>query len=357
MGAGAFVMAELLGIPYLKVVVAAIIPAYLFYLAVFSGVRFEALRRNLPSIPVAEVPRMRDVLKWGRLAPLVLPIAALLTFLLRGFSPTTAGFWASLTAIVLFLFSDFSLSGVKQRLRTIGGGLEKAGIALTEIVALAVCANIVVSLINLTGLGVKLSGFIIEFSGGLTLPALIMGAIVALLLGMGMVTTAAYLIAVSVVGPALILLGIPPMAAHLFIFYFAVISAITPPVCVAAFTASAISGAQWLRVALVSLRLALVAYFMPFLFVYNPALLMMDAPLVIILAIFSATIGAILLSAGLMGYFTTKLHPAIRILFVAGAVGMIVPGWQSDVIGIAIVALVLLSQRFIQTASVWGKRK
>lgn len=347
MGAGAFIMAELLGIPYIKVAFSAAIPACLFYLAVFCAVRFEALRLNLPAVPAEEILPWRQIFTWKRLAPLFFPVIALVGLLARGYTPTTAGFWACIMALILFLFSDFSLANVKRRIKVILTGFEQAGKSLVEIVSLLVCANIMISLINLTGVGIKVSELIIGLAGSSIFLSLVFGAIVAIILGMGMPTTGAYLISASVIGTALIKLGLIPLSAHLFLFYFAVISAITPPVCVAVYAASGIAQADWLKIARVALKLGIVAYLVPFIFVYWPALLMIGKPIEIIWATVSASIGAIFLGAAMMGYLTTRLSIIKRILLIPGAVLLVIPGWETDVIGIGIIALVLFGRRLI----------
>jgi TRAP transporter 4TM/12TM fusion protein len=357
MGAGAFIMAELLGIPYLKVASAATIPACLFYISVFSAVRFEAMRMNLQPVPNEEILSWNQILTWGRLAPLLFPVFALIGLLVRGYTPTTSGFWASVLALVLFLFSDFSLTLIKQRGKVIVNGFERAGTALVEIVSLLVCANIMISLINLTGIGVKLSELIISAAGTSLLLSLVFGAIVALILGMGMPTTGAYLIAASVISTPLIKLGLLPLGAHLFLFYFAVISAITPPVCVAVYAASGIAKANWLKVAAVALRLALIAYFIPFIYAYEPKLILVGKPTEIIWATITASVGAVILGAAMMGYLRNKLSMPCRILLVPSALMLVVPGWKTDFIGVLAIALILIGEKFIPIILVKKKSK
>lgn len=346
MGAGAFIMAELIGIPYLKVALAAAIPAFLFYVAVFSSVRLEALKQNLAPVPAEQIPAVREVLTWGRLAPLVLPVAALLWFLLQGFSPVTAGFWAWATAFITFLFSNLSLPQMKQRVKVMISGLERAGLALVELSALSVCVGIIVALISLTGVGVKLSTIIVDLAGGFPLLALVLAAVVALILGMGMPTTAAYLIGASVLASALAILGVPLLAGHLFIFYFAIISAMTPPVCFTAYVAATIAGTKWVKVATIALKLAMVAYVIPFVFVYKPELLMQGDPLRIVLMVALTALGAWFIAVGNVGYFTTRLSLIARLVTVLGGLLLLLASWPLSLAGIAVIALALLSDTF-----------
>jgi len=342
MGIGAFIMAELLQISYLKVVVAAVIPAYLFYLAVFTGVRFEALRLNLPPVPREQIVPAREIFTWSRLAPLVIPVAVLFIALVQGFSITRCGFFAIVTLFIIYLFSNFSPRDMKERLRRIVTGLQEGAITLLPIVSLCVCANIVIALINQTGLGMKLSGFIISAAGASLPLALLLSAVICLVLGMGLPTAGAYILTVTIVGPALVKLGLMPLQAHLFVFYFAVLSAITPPVCLAAFTGAAIAQAPWFGVAKVALRLGLVAYFMPFIFTYDPAFIMVGSPGQIVLAVASASLGAIMLGATMMGYLNTKLAILTRVILMPSAIMLFIPGWQTDLIGFGLIIVALL---------------
>jgi TRAP transporter 4TM/12TM fusion protein len=354
MGAGAFIMAEILGIPYLSVIKAAIVPAILYYVAVFTAVRFRALRLNLVPVPRDQIPSNRELFTWKRLSPLALPIAMILFLLVRGYSPASAGFWGCIASIVLFLFSNFSLSQMKERVKTIIKALEGAGMSLIEIISLVVCANIVVSLINLTGIGVKFSGLVIDIAGSFMVVALLLAAFVTIVIGMGMPATPSYLIGVSVMGGALIMLGALPIAAHFFIFYFAVFSAITPPVCTAAFAAATIAKANWFKIARTAIPLAIVGYAMPFIFIYEPALLLEGKPLEITIAALSAAMGAVFIGAGVAGYLNSKLHIAVRLLFAIAGVMLLVPNLQSDVIAIIAIVLSLLGQRFFTKKQVQG---
>ena len=347
MGAGAFVMAEILAVPYLHVIKAAAIPAFLYYIALFTAVRFKALRLNLAPIPAEQIPRWQDILTWKRLSPLLLPIAVLLYMLLIGHSAQNCAFSAAIAAIILFLFSNFSPSQMMERLKQLVNALQHAGITLIEIVALSACANIVVSLICLTGLGVKFSSMIIDTAGTFLLLALALAAIATIIIGMGMPATASYLVAVSILGPSLAMLGAIPLAAHLFIFYFAVFSAITPPICVAAFAAAVIAKASWVKIAFNAIPLAIVGYVIPFVFVYEPALLMMGEPLQIFWSVVTAALGAVLLGAGVAGYLTDKLRLLVRLLFIPAGVLLLVPGWETNWIGFAVAAVALIGQIFI----------
>ncbi len=345
MGIGAFIMAELLGVGYVDVIVAALIPAFLFYLAVFTAVRFEALRLDLPPVPREQIIPFRQICTWAKMAPLFIPLVLLFVALVLGLSITFSGFLAIVTLLVLSIFSDLSLSKIKARTKKIAMGFEEAAISLLPIVLLCVCANVVIALVNQTGLGMKLTGFILSTAKEFLPLSLVLSAAIALVLGMGLPTAGAYMLTVTIVGPALIKLGILPLAAHLFVFYFAVLSAITPPVCIAVFTGAAIADAPWLGVAKVALRLGMVAYFVPFVFVFNRALIMVGTGGQILLAVITASIGAVAMGASTMGYFTQKLTLFPRILLFPAACVLIMPGIKTDLIGFGLMAVALLYPR------------
>ena len=342
MGAGAFIMAEFLGISYLQVCIAAAIPAFLFYVSVFSMVRLEALRLNLIPIPKNEILPARQVFAFRKLATVVIPLVFLFTAMGKGYSATYAAFLACVSLLIVYLFSDFSLPNMKHRLGRIVVALESGGKALIQIVALCVCASVVIALINQTGLGVKLSEFVMKAAGVNLYLSLIFAAIIALILGMGVPTAAAYILCVTVTGPILIKLGLIPICAHLFVFYYAIISAITPPVCIAAYTASAIAQANWLEIAFIAMRLGIVTYFVPFLFVHSYTFLMIGSTVDIILNTVTAILGIIMLSASLTGYLLNKLNIFVRIIFLPAAVLFILPGvtLMFSALGLLIIGLV-----------------
>lgn len=346
MGAGAFIMAEFLGMSYLQVCIAAAIPAFLFYASVFCMVRFEALRLNLAAIPQTDILPAREVFAPRKLAPVVIPLILLFVAMAKGYSGTYAAFLACVSLLVVYLFSDLSLPNMKQRLGRIAAAVESGGRALTQIVALCVCANIVIALINQTGLGIKLSEFIMRGAEVSLYVSLLFAAIISLILGMGVPTGAAYILCITITGPILIKLGLLPICAHLFVFYYAIISAITPPVCIAAYTASAIAQASWLEVARVAMRLGVVTYFVPFLFVYSPTFLMIGRPAEILLNTTTGLLGVIMLAAGFTGYLFSKLSLPVRILFLPSAVLFILPSVKLALPALALLVLGFLYQWF-----------
>lgn len=344
MGAAAFIMAELLAVPYVTVMTAALVPALLMYGGLFLGVHFGSKKRGYARLADEEIPDWRKVLAPRQLLPLIGPIAVLLYYLFSGSSPQRAGFAATITAIVLFIFQDLDLAAYRVRARSMLKALESAGYALIMIAALAATAQIVIGIIGLTGVGVRFTTILISASGGNLLPALLITMSVALVLGMGMPTTGAYLLAASVLAPALVRMGVEPLQSHMFVFYFAIISAITPPVCAAVFVASGIAQSDWLKSSFAAVRLGIVAFIIPYMFVYSPALMLEGDPLWIAMAIVSASIGVTALAGGMMGYFIDRNNIAETVGLVAASLLLIKPGSLTDLIGLGLLAVICALQ-------------
>jgi len=274
MGAAAFVMAEIIGVSYGQIMVAAILPAALFYLGVFLTVHIAALRMGLPLVPEEELPKWSDVLTVTRVFPILAAFAALLTGIFSGRSVQTSAFWGIVSLFLSHLAVRVrSLDDLRGTGKLIFDALEDAGRTLVLIGILLIGAQILVSLINMTGVGIALSSYLASAAGSSTfLLAALVGAI-CLILGMGIPTTAAYVLVASVLAPAMTQVGIPALTAHMFVFYFATISVITPPVCVAVFVASGIAKTPWLPTAFEACKLGAVTYVVPFLFLIYPGML------------------------------------------------------------------------------------
>ncbi len=345
MGAGAFIMAEILEVSYLKVALCAAIPAYLYYLGCFSAIHFESVKRNLGRVSPADIKPLRVIMKPSRSVPLFVPIFILLGFLLQGYTPETSAFWAIMAAVTLFLFSTFHAAEVKMRWIRLLKGMEDAGRSMIKVVPLLVCANIIISLINITGIGVKLSEFILAVAGQNEFLALILAALVTMILGMGVPTTAAYLLAAAVIAPSLKMMGFEAIAVHMFIFYYAILSAITPPVCAAVYVGAGIAQANWVKTAWIAMRLALVQYMIPFIFIYNTSLLLLGPTETIILSFITATIGVSMIGCATMGYLAGPLNLFMRLAILIGSTMCITPGLRSDLAGLGILALVYAYQR------------
>jgi TRAP transporter 4TM/12TM fusion protein len=331
MGAGAFILATWTGIPYAQVAVAAVLPALLYYGALFAAVHFSAVKMNLErgnmlaTEPI--LPRLH----------LLLPIGVIIAFLALGRSPMRAAFWGVLAAGAISLLRQETRLDVAH----MRAALVAAAGNTVQVAAACATAGIVVGVASLTGIGLRMSELIITLSQGFLPAALILTALGSLLLGMGLPTTAAYVVLAALGAPALTDLGVTPLAAHLFLFYFGCISNVTPPVALAAFAAAGLAGAPPMRTALTAMSLASAGFLVPFLFVYGPALLLDAPPLDIALAATTALVGVTALAAAVIGHAHAPLGVLRRILAGAGALLLITPGLVTDGVGLIMVALAL----------------
>lgn len=272
MGAAAFVMAEILGIPYLTIILGAIIPAVLFYLSVFMTVHFVALRRHLAVVPDEDLPSWAAIIAPRRTLPILAALGGLGVGIWLGRSISTSAFYGVVGLLIAFVATQIGQLSPREMAAKVIDGFEDAGKGMVIIGVLLAGAQVLVSMINLTGIGVTLSSLIVSMAGdSVTLVALIVGG-VCLIMGMGLPTTAAYVLVAAVLAPALTAVGVDPLAAHMFVFYFATISVITPPVCVAVFVGAGIAKTNWLPAAGEAVRLGAVTYVVPFLFLLYPGM-------------------------------------------------------------------------------------
>lgn len=343
MGAGAFIMAELTSTPYLKIALAATIPALLYYVGVASSVHFEARKSGLERIPRELIPSITRTLP--KSAPLFIPIGLLIYLLVHGYDPTTSVFWATVASVGFYALTAGSWAGLRERLWNLVSALEAGGKAMILVACLCGCAQIVIGMFNLAGLGIRISEAVIGLSAGSKFLGLFFTMIVCIILGMGLPTTAAYVLAASVTGPALIKLGLSPVAAHLFVFYFAIISAITPPVCAAVFAATAIAKSNWLPTGWLAVRMGMGGFMAPFLFAYCPPLLMVGSPLDIIWNSLVSGLGVMAMAGAVMGYFGDKCRWYEWVLLAAGALLLLKPGLATDLIGLAVVGIIFGLQK------------
>ncbi len=318
MGAGAFVMVELLRTTYGAIMAAAVLPALLFFWAVWVGVDFYGRRYNLRAMTREEIPRLGDVIRL--IGFFLLPFGTLLFLLFaRGATPQYAGGIASFIAALLLLTDEHFRISLSRWLGRLENAVVDAARQIATIASIIICAGIVIGVLNLTGLGVKITSVILGLAGGNIWAALVLTALACLILGMEVPTTAAYVICISVAGPALIDLGLDPLAAHLFVFWYALLSTITPPVCGTVFIAAGMVGANWLNVAGHAMVLGIGLYIVPLAFIANPSLIALsDKPIWAIVALFKVGFGLWLFSHALVGT-SGKL---VRVGF--GALGMLV---------------------------------
>jgi TRAP transporter 4TM/12TM fusion protein len=346
MGAGAFVLAELVGVPYLDVCKAAAIPALLYFFSIFVMIDLEAAKTGLKGLPWSQLPRLGPLLKKDFL--FIVPIFSLIFFLVGlKTTATLAGFWATLITFVITFLRKSTRMGFNRILDALADGAIKA----IQVAAVCACAGIIIGITALTGVGLKVSAILIDLGGVSILLSLLLAMIISLILGMGLPTTAAYIICAAIVAPSLIKLGLNPLASHLFVFYFSCISEITPPVGVAYYVAAGIAKANPTKVGLTACRLGLAAFIVPYMFVFGPSLLLKGELYMILWTIISAIIGVVALAAGVerwfMGQRTTWLQTGI--LFTA-ALLLIKPGLTTDLIGFGLLGVVFILW-------VWAKKR
>ncbi|WP_257215752.1 TRAP transporter permease [Fredinandcohnia onubensis] len=347
LGAAAFIMAQILGIEYSTIAIATIIPAFLYYFGAFIGVDLEARKLGLKSDKSSS---WKDGFSIRSLALFVVPIGIFSYFLFTGYTPSLGGVWAIVAGLIVYMiFRPKTISGKSQKTtRKISVGISIASAkTVFQIAALLACAQIVVSLISMTGVGVKLSTFIIDFAQQNLFLGLVLTALVCIVLGMGLPTTAAYVIAASVLGPALIQLGLEPLVAHLFIFYFAIMSTITPPVCAAVFLAAGLADANWWKTAVNAMKLAVSAFVVPFAFVYSNSLLWMGPIADRIIATITAIGGVFFLTVASIGFLWKHIPIWIRLPLALAGILMVVPNLLYSIIGLIFGILLLFTHRVI----------
>lgn len=339
MGSTAFIMAEMLGIPYTAVAKAALIPAILYFLAVLFGVDIYAAKHGLKGIPRSQLPKVRSMLKQiYMLAPLIFLIFCMAVF---NMTIVRSGLLTIIVTLVLVEINPKTRMTKEQWLQI---PVQTVKSAVSVGIACAM-AGIISGVIMGSGLGYRISSILTSVAGTSMLLLLVLTMVVSLIMGMGVPTTAAYLVLASLVAPTMIQLGIPPLVAHMFIFYFGCISSITPPVALAAYAGAGLAGCDPNKTGYKAFRLAFCSFLMPYLFVYNPVLLMEGGVLDILWSLVTALIGAYLLASGFEGFFFRwSLKWFERPLMILGAVMLIVPGMVTDLVGIAIIVVEFVTE-------------
>jgi TRAP transporter 4TM/12TM fusion protein len=357
MGAAAFLMAEFLEIPYKEVVVAALIPAILYYVALFILADLEAARTNIKPMTREEIPSFIGVLKTGWYFPLPF-IVLILALFVYNYSPEMSALLAVLAIICTSVL--FGYKGQRLTISSLLDAVRQTGHSVLDIIMIGAAAGIVIGILNVTGIGFGLSLVLVELGGTNIFLLLFVSAIVCILLGMGMPTVAVYLMLATLVAPALIEVGIDPMAAHLFILYFGMMSMITPPVAIAAFAAASLTGKDPMATGFAAMRFGWFAYLVPFLFVAVPELLMVGSVTSILLVFAKSVFGIWLISVTLMGYVIQPINFTKRALFGIAGIGMFLPdkvisiGIPLAIIGL-IIGLATLGHEWMSSRSTSGK--
>jgi len=355
MGASAFIMAETTGISYGTIALAAILPALLYFLGVIMQVHFRAGRSNLKGIPKPDLPRVKEVMKEG--GHLILPLIGLVVLLGSGVPVAYSAFYTIIITVVVAAFRKSTRMSVKDVIFALEDGARQS---LSTIIACGV-VGIVIGVVNLTSFGSTLTSAIMEIGAGSLFLTLFLTMIASIILGMGLPSIPAYIITATMAAPALAEFGIPILIAHMFVFYFGIFANITPPVALASFAGAGLSGGSPMKTGFISLRLALAGFIVPYLFVYEPALLLIDptgiplnavdipmaAPLDVIVVAVTSIIGVIGIGAALEGYFATRMNIIIRIILGAGSLMMLIPEPITDVIG-TIIVLGIFALNYIQ---------
>jgi TRAP transporter 4TM/12TM fusion protein len=332
MGAGAFIMAELIQTPYLKIALSAALPAILYFFAVGMGIHFYAQREGFRGISAGEIPTWAETIKVSGF--FLIPFSILAYWLFMGYTPQYAAFWATLSTFpVAFLNENWCLD-IPHALSKFKNAVQQGARQAALIASICASAQVIIAIIAFTGLGVKVSSNILAFSGNSLFLALILTGMTSIILGMEVPTTAAYIVAVVVGGPVLIELGVPPLAAHLFVFYLAILSAVTPPVCGAIFIAAGMAEADWVETAKFGLKLSFAAFLLPFLFAYDPSLVLIGSPLAVIMSVARAALALVFISAGFMGYLKSVLGMASRLALIGAGIMILAPALWTDIGGI-----------------------
>jgi len=359
MGAAAFVMAEFLAVPYAQITVWAILPAFLYYLAVFSAVHFEAKRHKLAGVPVSELPRFGDVMLTR--GHLFVPIVVVLTGLILGYSAPLCALVGAISCLPLALLKSATRAGISWR--SVLEALEEGARNTLAVAMACAAAGIVIACVTITGLGIVFTQVVIALAQDTLILALILTAMAGIVLGMGMPTTPAYIMMVALLVPAIIKLGLSgcpvPVtpeckaavipAAHMFAFYFAILSAITPPVALAVFAAASLAKADMWQSGFAAMRAAAPAYIVPFMFVYEPMLLLIVADwstqwAFVVWSVITASVGVVCLAASLFGWLFTYARAWHRVLLFIAALCLIKPGLITDAIGLVLLAVVVAAQ-------------
>ena len=345
MGAAAFVMAEFLSVPYAQVALWALVPAVLYYAAVFFAVHFEAKRYKLAGVPKDQLPRFMVVM--AERGHLFAPIMIVLVGLFMGYSAPLCALAAAIACLPVALLRSTTRAGI--RWRSVFEALEEGAKNALSVAMACACAGIVIACVTITGLGIVFTQIVIALAQDALILALLLTAVAGIILGMGMPTTPAYIVMVALLVPAVIKMGVVAPAAHMFAFYFAILSAITPPVALAVFAAASLAKANMWQSGFAAMRAAAPAYIVPFMFVYEPRLLLIvkdwgaEWPFVL-WSVASATVGVICLSGGLFGWLLGLASMWQRVVLVAAALCLIKPGLVTDAIGLSLLAVVAVAQ-------------
>jgi len=339
MGAAAFIMAEFIGVPYVTIAKAAILPAILYYITVGLMVHFEAKKQGLEGMSDDLIPKFLTVLKTR--GHMIAPLIIIFYYLFKGYTPLRAAFLGIIVSYALSFLKKDTRMGLQDLLDT----LREGAISALGVAAACAAVGFIVGVTTLTGLGLKFTSLTVALANGNLFMALFFTMVACTILGTGLPTTATYIVLATMAAPALTQLGVPILAAHLFVLYFGVVADLTPPAALAAYAGAGIAGSNPLKTGLTAVRLAIAGFVVPFVFAYSPSLLLINTTAVqVILITGSSIIGVFSLAAAVLGYLNRKTTIIERILLLGSSLGLLIPGWQSDIIGLSLLGIVLYLQ-------------
>ncbi|WHH61197.1 TRAP transporter fused permease subunit [Petroclostridium sp. X23] len=335
MGAGAFIMAQLISVSYLKIAVAAIVPAFLYYFGAFVALHFLSLKLGIRGTAV------KEKISYVEYSIIFIPIIVFIFFLVSNYTVTIAAFYATIASIITcaicyFIRTKSASTAAKDTGKLCFDVSMKGASSILDMAALLAGAQIAISLISMTGFGVKLSDLIVSIGQNNLFLCLVLSMFVCIILGMGLPTTAAYVLAAAILAPALISLDIQPLIAHIFVFYFSTLATITPPVCAAVFLSAGIAEANWLKTGWLSCLLAIPAFVVPYTFAYNKALLLMGNPYNIALGVITAIIGVFIIGLAIAGYTNKRMNMILRVIMFIGGIFLLIPNMAWSLIGLVV---------------------
>ena len=333
MGAAAFIMMEYIGVPYSTIMLAALIPALLYFTGIFMGTHFEAKKKGIFGLPKSQLPPLKKLMV--RYGYMLLPLVIIIATLLSGLTPQRAALFGIGSAYLVSFVRKETRLNLRQTVKMLEQG---ARVALPVIAAVAT-AGIIAGVVSMTGLGSKFAAGIIALAGGTLILALFFTMIACIVLGMGLPTTANYVVTATIAAPALINeFGLAAIAVHMFVFYFGIVADITPPVCLAAYAGAGIARANPFKTGVIAVKLAIAAFIIPYIFVYNPILVLVDvAPIPLIIAIATALIGMMAVSSAMIGFFVRTMNIFERIILFLAGIMLITPQKVIDIVGIVII--------------------
>lgn len=339
MGAAAFIMAEFIGVPYVTIAKAAILPAILYYITVGLMVHFEAKKAGLSGMSADLTPKFLHVLKTR--GHMILPLVIIFYYLFRGYTPLRAAFLGILVSFALSFIKKDTRMSLKDLLDT----LREGAISALGVAAACAAVGFIVGVTTLTGLGLKFTSLTVALAHGNLFLALFFTMVACTILGTGLPTTATYIVLATMAAPALTHLEVPILAAHLFVLYFGVVADLTPPAALAAYAGAGIAGSNPLKTGITAVKLAIAGFVVPFIFAYSPSLLLINTNAFQVISItVSSIIGVFALAAAVLGYLNRKTTILERIILLASALGLLFPGWISNILGIILLALALFLQ-------------